>query len=282
MKASTPILSLVLFGCVAGTVASQFGKSQSRKDRAEASQPIAERTAEVDRRPPAIADRAPDALRGPEHDRAEAMRNRLREVADTNADEQVDDAERQAARAKMEAERQAARERMKQELLEKYDADGDGVLSDEERRQAGDAMRRLREVQDRRSPQRDRMRREAMQRFDTDGDGELSEAERANAKAQYEQQKADFISRFDADGNGSLEGAEREAAREQMRTERENRRLDVNRDGSVDDLDIHAAMNRVAGEQRLHDFNRDGVNDANDLSELINRVKDGKRSTKKD
>ena len=49
--------------------------------------------------------------------------------------------------------------------------------------------------------------------------------------------------------------------------------MDVNRDGTIDDLDVQAAINRVAGEQRLYDYNRDGVNDVHDLSELIDRVK---------
>ena len=57
-------------------------------------------------------------------------------------------------------------EEKKAELLQKFDAAGDGELSGEEKEQAREAMKA-----------------EFLQKFDTDGDGELSDEERAAAKA---------------------------------------------------------------------------------------------------
>ena len=127
-------------------------------------------------------------------------------------------------------------------------------------------------MEEMRQQQRERMRQAMLERYDANGDGELDDTERETARAEAEQRRQELIEQFDANGDGELDGDERTAVREHFRQERENRRMDVNGDGVVDDLDVQAAINRVSGEQRLHDFNRDGFHDANDVSELIRRI----------
>lgn len=260
MKASVPILSLTLFGCIAGTVASQFdfGSAPTPVVQTLALQPL-ERA-----RPMAPADlpRPPEALR-------ERFRERIKDRVDTDSDGQISDAERQAAREQF----QARRDEMRARMIQRFDADESGDLSEAERAEARAAARDFHQVNRFRDHRREQMRRQALERFDADASGDLDKAERAQARAEFEQKRAEFISTFDADGNGHLEGAERDAAREHVRAQRDKRRLDVNNDGSVDERDVQAAANQLAGEQHLPDFNRDGVRDALDVSELMDRVR---------
>ena len=89
------------------------------------------------------------------------------------------------------------------EFVQRYDADGDGELSREERRAAKQARR-------------DRIRTE----FDVDGDGELSEEERTTLRearqARREEKRAQILQCFDADGDGELSEEERAAVREAL------------------------------------------------------------------
>ncbi|MGA0845733.1 MAG: EF-hand domain-containing protein, partial [Luteolibacter sp.] len=57
------------------------------------------------------------------------------------------------------------------EIVQEFDADGDGQLSQEERKAAHEA--RIARMQARRAA--------VLEKFDADGDGELNEEERANA-----------------------------------------------------------------------------------------------------
>ena len=80
------------------------------------------------------------------------------------------------------------------EFMEKFDANGDGKLSEPERAKARAAAK---------------SRRDAV---DTDGDGKLSTSERVSALkkrlAEDEKFAARFIERFDADDSGALEDEE--------------------------------------------------------------------------
>lgn len=87
--------------------------------------------------------------------------------------------------------------------LEKYDSDGDGVLSDGER----DALHEARKG--RHGGKRGRR----LERFDTDGDGQLSDSERTAAREKRGDRQARTLERFDADGDGQLSGSEKGAAR---------------------------------------------------------------------
>ena len=94
-------------------------------------------------------------------------------------------------------------------VLEKFDADKDGKLSDEEKSKAREAIKaRTGEVMDK-----------AQAKFDTNGDGKLDEAERAKAREAIKGQvgpriRERLLKRFDKDGDGKLNEAERAKAKE--------------------------------------------------------------------
>jgi len=83
----------------------------------------------------------------------------------------------------------------KAKMLEKYDVDGDGVLSKTERAALTEQMRGRRGGKEGRKGSRERghkggrgrmsaeKHRSVIEKYDTDGDGVLSEVERATAKA---------------------------------------------------------------------------------------------------
>lgn len=80
------------------------------------------------------------------------------------------------------------------EILKKFDKDGNGELSQEERM----AMREAMEAR----------HKDKFKEFDTDGDGKLSEQEREKMR---EARKAEFLKKFDTDGDGKLSEEERKA-----------------------------------------------------------------------
>lgn len=103
-------------------------------------------------------------------------------------------------------------------ILEKFDTDGDGKLSDDEAKAARAAM------QERRAA--------IVAKYDTDGDGELNEQEREAAKEEmkalhgdrempHRPARARIMKRFDKDGDGKLNDEEREAAKAAMKEWRE-------------------------------------------------------------
>lgn len=80
------------------------------------------------------------------------------------------------------------------EVIAKFDTDGDGKLTGDERKAAMEAGK-----------EKMKERRAAMlAKFDTDGDGELSKEEREAARAA-------FVAKYDTDGDGKLSKEEREA-----------------------------------------------------------------------
>ena len=96
--------------------------------------------------------------------------------------------------------------------MTEFDADGDGILSEEERRAMGEAMRA-----------------EWMERFDLDGDGELSREERMAARqAMFEQSDRGqaLMRQFDKDGDGVLNDEEQAAMEAYQQQQREERRAD--------------------------------------------------------
>jgi Ca2+-binding EF-hand superfamily protein len=203
-------------------------------------------------------------------------RERVLEQFDADGDGQLNEAERQAARAGFEARRAEKRA----ELLERFDADGDGELNETERAAAREEIgpglkerfggRHGRHHGGRDGERHEAFRRHMLERFDTDGDGTLSEAERAEARAFAQQKKAELVEQFDADGDGRLTGEERRAAGGHVR---EMHQLDANHDGAIDALDVQALTERAASGGRIPDANKDGVHDAADVAALIERIK---------
>ena len=99
-------------------------------------------------------------------------------------------------------------------ILEKFDKDGDGKLSDEERAAAREAFRARLAAH----------KEEILKRFDKDGDGKLSDEERAATRESLRNRLAahwdQILKRFDKDGDGKLSDEERAAAREAFRQPR--------------------------------------------------------------
>ncbi len=124
------------------------------------------------------------------------MRERLLEQFDADEDGVLSDAERDAARAAFEARKAEHIARM----IEKFDADGDGALNAEELAQAEQAKQRFERAKDRKGQRgkrgHDRLRGELRERFDANEDGQLDEAEREAARAFMEEKKAERKAQF--------------------------------------------------------------------------------------
>lgn len=94
------------------------------------------------------------------------------------------------------------------EMIKKFDKDGDGKLSEDERKEMKAAMQKHRAA----------TKAKMLERFDADNDGKLSEEERKTAretlKAEREEIRAAVLKQFDANGNGKLDEDERKGVRE--------------------------------------------------------------------
>jgi hypothetical protein len=123
----------------------------------------------------------------------------------------------------------------RQQMLEPFDTDGDGVLSAEERIEARAALQAQgnrpggqKAGQGRPGPGGGMNRQEMMKRADRDGDGVISDEERAAMRAamrgqggpgsggQGKMNRQQILERFDTDGDGQISAEEREAARASM------------------------------------------------------------------
>jgi len=129
---------------------------------------------------------------------AEATRRWELRRYDANKDGQIDPKEREKIE-KDRAERQERFQRMREEmekrrreLVKKYDADGNGSLSDTERKKMGEDFRRQAEA----------ARKKWTEQRDADGDGKVSAEERR----QYREK---LNKKYDADGDGKLNNEER-------------------------------------------------------------------------
>ena len=91
-------------------------------------------------------------------------------------------------------------------LIEAFDEDGDGQLSEEERLLA------RRTIEEERAAEREIRDAEMIERFDTDNDGELSREEKRNARETFRaEREAEMIERFDSNEDGELSDEEVEA-----------------------------------------------------------------------
>lgn len=125
-------------------------------------------------------------------------------------------------------------ERRRAEFLEKYDADGDGKLSREERESGFRAERE-----------------EFTKRYDVDGDGKLSQEEQREAwgkereRMQQEAEERKRIKEFDKDGDGKLSPAEKaamDAAKKKSDDEKRAKLAELIKKYDTDkDLKINAA-----------------------------------------
>jgi len=84
--------------------------------------------------------------------------------------------------------------------LKKYDKDGDGKLSDDEKAVM---------IADRKA-KAEKREKEMLAKYDADKDGSLSDTEKATMR---EQRKKEMIAKFDKDGDGKVSPEEREAGK---------------------------------------------------------------------
>lgn len=90
----------------------------------------------------------------------------------------------------------------REEIIKKFDKDGDGKLRDAE----GEKIRKKLPEKGRKLPP------QILAKFDKDGDGELNDEEREAAKKAWEARKEEALEKFDADGDGKLNPEERQTA----------------------------------------------------------------------
>jgi Ca2+-binding EF-hand superfamily protein len=133
---------------------------------------------------------------------------------DADGDGELSEEEIQVSKETFRAEREA---RKQQWLLDKYDQDGDGVLgADEQAKVEADRVERETKRAEREAENASR----AVEAYDTDGDGVLSEDEkqagRTTRQEYMTQQHEAMQSLFDADSSGKVTGDEREAMHETM------------------------------------------------------------------
>ena len=134
---------------------------------------------------------------------------------DKDGDGKLSEDERAEAKAAHEARREEMKARH-EEMKKKFDADGDGKLSPEERKAAFEAQLASGDLPP-----------HMMKRIDTDGDGTVSDAEREAVRAQHEERRArmeerraQIMDKCDKDGDGELSEEERKACKELMRRDR--------------------------------------------------------------
>lgn len=135
-------------------------------------------------------------------------------------------------------------------LMKKFDKDGDGRLSPEERKEAMEAMKgkaadleslRQKHVED------------VMNRFDKDGDGKLDKSELAGfleeQRKMFDEQRRrmgpprkfqppkEILAKYDKNGDGKIDAEERRAIFKDARERREKlvKKYDKNGDGILDD-----------------------------------------------
>ncbi len=191
-----------------------------------------------------------------------ASRQAIIKKYDTNGDGQLDDAERRAAREDFQKLSDAARETenppaapapqdgrvSREDMMKKYDRNGDGKLDETERNALREEIMKSRAgtpegrgaVQTRPGANREAMIKE----FDKDGDGKLSDTERQvamvelrkryqaqvlpgrpgvpDARASYNREEV--LKQYDKDGDGKLNDTERAAMRDATRKNMEKRR----------------------------------------------------------
>ena len=182
----------------------------------------------------------------------------------------------------------ARRDGFRQRLLERFDSDEDGVLSDEERAampRRGKGRLRHRGRFGRRGP--------PLQRFDTDNDGVLNDEERANARAA---RKRRAIEQDDGTGAGTLDDEERSARshRGKKRFRRRGRfgrpvaqlrRFDVDKDGTLSEEErttARAARQKHIARRKKHiierfDADGDGVLNEEEKQTLRERPRGRRR-----
>ena len=176
---------------------------------------------------------------------ADRMRGRIMERFDANQDGEIDEQERAAAQEQMRARFAEMRDRF---LVRRFDADGDGQLGEAETASMEQAKEEWR-------ARIESAKARFMEKWDANADGQLEEGEksaiRESFRARLAERRAAFIAEWDTDGDGELSEAERGAVREQMRARIEEwrQKMDADGDGRVSREEMRAGF-RAMRERR--------------------------------
>jgi Ca2+-binding EF-hand superfamily protein len=217
---------------------------------------------------------------GPAHERAGDLFDRL----DTNNDGVITQEEADAAKARVQERRSERAGVMASRAIEHFDADENGALDEAElqalfteapRRLArharghagkGNALARVQRI----------LGPDDIVEFDTDGDGALSreeaEAAKDDLRAALEAKRDELLQRFDADGDGSLDANERDQVRAHAQTKLRVRRADTDRDGSLSQTELDAALRLIDSGAPEADYNGDGDVNARDYQTLVDTI----------
>jgi Ca2+-binding EF-hand superfamily protein len=174
-----------------------------------------------------------------------------------------------------------------QELLQRFDKNGDGRLDDDERAEAKEAI--MKEQIARQMPRQSGLpealepfRPHVLEMFDRNKDGQLDQEERMAAHKFAEEQletpgsfTEELVRRFDRDRDGVIDGIERTIVDRYLRELRALgagpiksellRRFDLNADGKIDDREwpeleafVRPRIEASADQLRRYDTNHDG------------------------
>jgi len=164
--------------------------------------------------------------------RQEEQRKQLLEKYDANGNGEIDEDEREKMRDDW---RKRAEDQRRQWELQRYDANKNGQLDEEElAKKAADQAEREKRMAEWRVQAEER-RKKWLAEWDTDGDGELSDDERKAMQDSYrrraEDARQEYLKKWDTDGNGELSDEERQASRDEYRRRSEERQKAADTDG---------------------------------------------------
>lgn len=194
-------------------------------------------------------------------------------------------------------ERDAMAESFRQRMIDRFDLDGDGMVSIEESFEArkeqmmnsrwgqrarneydadGDGELNPAEMAAYEQSIEDRFDREyddILENYDLDADGEMSVEETlAMQEQQFQEQRArmdQFTQQFDQDGDGNLNADERIDVRDTMIERREMdsflRRYDTNKDKEIGTSDYDRFTDAYGKKEPFADVNRDGIFNMDDI-----------------
>ena len=146
--------------------------------------------------------------------------------------------------------------RRREELIRRFDKNGDGKLDEEEKAAAKEALRMEGGGRGPGGPDGEKRRTELLKRFDKNGDGKLDDEERAEMeKARQliqrnggmDRFRQEILKRFDKNGDGVLDESERAEARK-FRLEM-IKKFDKNGDGKLDDEERAEALKAFMAEK---------------------------------
>jgi len=147
------------------------------------------------------------------------------------------------------ADRATEMAKRREELIKRFDKNGDGKLDEEEKAAAKEAMKMEGGGRGPGGAEGEKRRAELLKRFDKNGDGKLDDEERAEMeKARQliqrnggmDRFRQEILKRFDKNGDGVLDDAERAEA-QKFRQEM-IRKFDRNGDGKLDDEERAEAL----------------------------------------